>query len=123
MLTVDPWGSIRRPSDKPTGTIICDAPLTKLAPARARARRRPADRRRPATQGHAACASPFRSEADAAGEDERLATTDLPATLHERGECAALHLERRATEQIQPRLRGAGAAHACNRCVGDVQPT
>src|SRR6266516_2003150 len=33
MLTVDPWGSIRRPSDKPTGTIICDAPLTKLAPA------------------------------------------------------------------------------------------
>src|SRR5256885_5366919 len=37
-------------------------------------------------------------------------STELPATLHERDECAALHLERRAAEQIQPRLR-VGAAH------------
>src|SRR5207244_11934420 len=73
---------------------------------------------------HAACASPFRSEAEAASEDERFPTTALPATLHERGACAALHLERRATDQIPPRLR-VGAAHArdCTVCVVDVQPT
>src|SRR5438309_2687278 len=32
MLTVEPRGSPRRPSESPTGMISCDAPLTKFPP-------------------------------------------------------------------------------------------
>src|SRR2546427_10091624 len=49
--------------------------------------------------------TPAESEADAARDDECLATTDLAATLDERGQLAALHLERGAAKQVQPGLR------------------
>src|SRR6266568_6296078 len=54
------------------------------------------------------------SEADAARDDERLATTDFPASLGERGKLAALQLERGTTEQVQACL-GVGGAHARHR--------
>src|SRR5206468_1253560 len=82
------------------------------------------DRQPRAMQGQAACASLFSSEGVAASKNEGRAASELHATLHERDECAALHLDRRAAEQIQPRLR-VGAAHAIysNEFMDDAQPT
>src|SRR6266581_4395318 len=51
------------------------------------------------------------SEAKATREDERLTTTDFPASLGERDERRALELERGAAKQIESRLGGPGAAH------------
>src|SRR6266705_1813187 len=59
------------------------------------------------------------SEADAARDDERLTTTHFPASLGERGELAALQLERGTTEQVQARL-GVGDARATGRADGRV---
>src|SRR5881296_1834114 len=66
---------------------------------------------------------PQRSEADATREDERLPTTDFPASLGERDERAALQLERGTAKQVQSRLgRGdAGPTSRAAGCVGDVQ--
>src|SRR5206468_8819231 len=63
------------------------------------------------------------SEADAARDDERLTATDFPASLGERGELAALQLERGTTEQVQscPGLGDAGATGRAGGRVRDVQ--
>src|SRR2546426_2052342 len=72
----------------------------------------PATRRGPPTEwtGRARVTG---SEADAARQDERLAATKFPASLCERGEVRALHLERGPAEHVQSRLsvRGAHARH------------
>src|SRR5437870_11620789 len=60
------------------------------------------------------------SEANAAGDDERLTTTHYPASLGERGELAALQLERGTTEQVQACL-GRGDAGATGRAGGRVR--
>src|SRR2546429_7674084 len=60
------------------------------------------------------------SEANAASDDERLTTTHFPASLGERGELAALQLERGTTEQVQACL-GRGDAGATGRAGGRVR--
>src|SRR5207245_5144422 len=60
------------------------------------------------------------SESNAAGDDERLTTTHFPASLGERGELAALQLERGTTEQVQACL-GRGDAGATGRAGGRVR--
>src|SRR5438309_508401 len=59
------------------------------------------------------------SEANAARENERLATADLSASFDERHERRALELERRAAQQVQTRFRG-GATRS-GRFVSDIQ--
>src|SRR6059058_196926 len=63
------------------------------------------------------------SKANAARDDERLTTTDFPASLGERDELAALQLERGTTEQVQAclGLGDAGATGRAGGCVRDVQ--
>src|SRR5213592_541090 len=60
------------------------------------------------------------SNANAARDDERLTTTHFPASLGERGELAALQLERGTTEQVQACL-GLGDAGATGRAGGRVR--
>src|SRR2546422_3399772 len=63
------------------------------------------------------------SEPHATREDERLATTDFPASLRERREVRTLELECGPAEQVQSRLGGGdtGAARRTGGCVRDVQ--
>src|SRR3989475_8501025 len=68
------------------------------------------------------------SEANAAGDDDRRAAADFPASIHERRELAAFQFDRGAAEQVQSRLGvgGADGRRADGRGgtgVGDVQAT